>query len=103
MPIYIKINNNFQSCTTLKAKLAMCETIIMSMYDAAAQAALNGDIVEYTLDDGQSKISTVKATGTQLAATIQAFEQLAESLRQQIYGGGITRLMDEKNFRGPRC
>lgn len=53
--IYTKIDDVLLSCTSLKAQLAMIETILMSMLVAINTATTTGQFEEYKLDTGQTK------------------------------------------------
>jgi len=86
-----------ESATSLRARLARIEAIITALETTALRAAATGDLTEYSLDDGQTKIRTVYSTVESIIKAIKGFEQLKQMYAQRLTGR-ITRLVDGKNF-----
>lgn len=89
------------SATTLHEKLTRVNAIITALEDVALKAAANGDISQYSLDDGQTKIMTNYRTAEDVANSIQAFEVIRQRYINQL-NGRMVRLVDSKNFRNGR-
>lgn len=87
---------------SIKIKIDRIEAIINAYTDTLLAGATTGNISEYSLDDGQSKIKTVYMGASQLTNSITALEFLRDKLivkYNKENNGSITRLMDSKNFK----
>jgi hypothetical protein len=87
------------SATNLRTKLARIDALIDVMYTTATKAATSGNITEYSLDDGQTKIRTVYTSASQVFNDIKNLETLRELYLNKL-NGRVVRLVDRKNFRG---
>lgn len=85
------------SATSLRAKIARIDAVIDALFTVASTAAANGDISEYSLDDGQTKIRTVYKTAADVMSSIQVFETQRQTYINRLNGRSF-RLMDSKNF-----
>lgn len=90
-----------ESCTTVRAKIVAIDAIIAALMLTAAKAASTDNIEEYWLDDGQTKIKTLYRGTAAVFESINAFEKLKQMYINQL-NGRIVRLVDGKNFIGPR-
>jgi len=88
------------SVATLADRLSRVRALITALFDAQLKAALTGNISEYWLDDGQTKIKTVNRSPTELAATITELERMEQTYMRQLNKTGYVRLVDGKNFTG---
>ena len=82
----------------LQDKITRLNAIITALEDSALKAAANGNISEYSLDDGQTKIRTVYRNAADVANAISAFETIRQRWINQLNGRHM-RLVDSKNFR----
>lgn len=80
------------------AKIAQLDILIASLYDSAIRLAGTVDVVEYELDDGQSKVKTKYADPDKVAASIERYEKLRQMLQNRLINPRI-QLMDAKNFQ----
>ena len=87
------------STTTLKDRLARVRALILALMDAELKGALTGNIEEYWLDDGQTKIKTVNRSPKELADTITDLQRMEQTYLNQL-NGRYVRLVDGKNFTG---
>lgn len=87
------------SVTELKDRLSRIRALITALLDAQIKAALTGNISEYSLDDGQTKIKTVNRSPKELADTITDLQRLEQTYLNQL-NGRYVRLVDGKNFTG---
>lgn len=101
MTIYDSADIYLESKTTARQKVVAIDAIITALLSTAAKAATGENITEYWLDDGQTKIKTVRRSSGEIMASIKAFEQLKQLYINQI-NGRVMRLVDGKNFIG-RC
>lgn len=83
--------------TSLRDKIKRIDDIITALETSALKAASTGNINEYSLDDGQTKIRTVYRNAAEVAHSITAFETIKQRYLNQLLGRGV-RLMDGKNF-----
>lgn len=84
-----------------KAKIEKIDLIISALEDTAAESALNDDIEEYWLDDGQSKIKTVYKGTEAVLKSIMDFEKLRQMYVNRLNGRQV-RLVDGKSLRNQR-
>lgn len=94
---YIKIDANFESCTSIKAKIAKVDIIISSLMDTALKSVMNGDTVEYTLDTGQTKINKIFASTQSVTKAIKDYEAIRTMYVNKL-NSRVVRLIDSKNF-----
>lgn len=97
MVVYDSAVNYLGTCTGLKAKIVAIDAIISALELMALSAAEKGDLSEYSLDDGQTKIKTVYRNVTDITASINGFETIKQRYINQLTGRR-TRLVDSKNF-----
>lgn len=97
--IFTSEREYIDSRTTLAAKIAAIDNIINTLISTAANAAVNEDVTEYWLNDGQTQIKTIYRSMTQVEASIQKFIRLKNIYVNQ-YTGRVNILMDRKNFNG---
>ena len=81
----------------VQAKIARLNNIIKALEDSALKAAASGNVSEYSLDDGQTKIRTVYRNAEDVASAISAFETVRQRWINQLNGRQV-RLVDSKNF-----
>lgn len=88
-----------ESATTLRDKITRLDVVIDALFTVAATAAAKGNISEYSLDDGQTKIKTVYKSAESVMASIQVFEAQKQTYINRLNGRSF-RLVDSKNFPG---
>lgn len=86
-----------QSATTLADKIAKIDRVIDALEDLSLTAAANENITEYTLDDGQTKISQIYRGVEAIQRSINAYEAIRQRYINRLNGRGV-RLVDGKNF-----
>lgn len=86
----------------LRDKITRIDAIITALEDSALKAAASGNISEYSLDDGQTKIKTVYRNATDVSNAISAFETIRQRWINQLNGRHM-RFVDSKNFRRNGC
>lgn len=88
-----------QSKTDAKSKIIAIDAIIDQLLLTAAKGALAEDVTEYWLDDGQSKIKTVRRGVAAITKSIEELEKLKQLYINRI-NGRVFVLRDSKNFIG---
>lgn len=97
--VFLSFSDYIQSCTTAKAQIAAIDEIISKLIVSAAAAAEGEHITQYSLNDGQTIISTTKRSAAQIQQSIIAFRRLRNDIVSD-KTGRIYRLVDGKNFTG---
>jgi len=97
MITYMMLDANFESCTSIKAKITKIDAIISALMDTALKSVMNGDTVEYTLDTGQTKINKVFSTTQSVTKAIKDYEAIRQMYINKI-SSRVVRLVDSKNF-----
>lgn len=97
--IFLKIDANFESCSSITDKITKIDAIINALYDTALKSVQKGDTVEYQLDDGQVKIKKIYSSTQSVTTAIKEYEKIRQMLANKL-NPSIVRLMDERNFRG---
>lgn len=97
MIIYTSADVYITSCKTLTSKIAAIDNLISALLDTAAKAAVNENLTEYILDDGQTKIQCNYRGMGGITKSIQGLETLKNMYQNQL-NGHVVRLVDGKNF-----
>lgn len=95
---FFKLPTGQQTRAEICAKIAALEVIISSLYVTAAVAVQHNDKIKYKIDTGQTKMEVEYTTPAQVTSAIEAYERLAQLLRNKL-SPRIVRRMDGKNFR----
>lgn len=85
------------SAKTLREKIVRIDAIITALETSALKAAETGNISEYSLDDGQTKIKTAYRSPVDVQNSIDAFEKIKQRYVNQL-NGRVMRLVDSKSF-----
>jgi len=83
--------------TTAREMIASIDTIILTLMGAIAKAATTGNMEEYKLDDGQTKISVRYKDVEALTASFNGLIKMKQYYINSL-NGRMTRLMDSKNM-----
>ena len=89
-----------ESKTDARSKITAIDAIIDQLFTTAAKAALSEDVTEYWLDDGQTKIKTVRRSVAAITKSIEDLRRLKMTYMSTINGRVIV-LRDSKNFNSP--
>lgn len=102
MVIYESVYDYIIKSSDELVKITRMTAIINAYSDSLLAGALNGNISEYSMDDGQSKIRTVNRSPKDLASLIEVLELQRDKLivrYNKLNIGSIYRLVDSKNLR----
>ncbi len=97
MIIYTKADVYITSKKTLREQLTAIDQVIAALLATAAKAAVNENLTEYILDDGQTKIQCNYRGIDGITRSIQSLEKLKNIYSNQL-NGRVIRLVDGKNF-----
>jgi len=83
------------------ATIAQLDLIIQQLLTTALTSVQQGNIAEYDLDTGQTRTRIKYTSPGSVLTAISDYRKLRQELVNQAQGTGVgvTRLMDEKNFR----
>lgn len=98
MILYENLDTNFESCTSIKAKIAKIDGIINALLTTALTSVQKGNKIQYTIDDGQTKQTVIYSKVTDITDAINAYERI-----RQIYANKLTgnefRNLDARNLK----
>jgi len=98
MTIYDSAEIYISSATSTRSKITRIDAIIDALFTTALKAAENGDVTEYSLNDGQTTIRTVYKDAAAVMASIKSYEAIKQMYINQL-NGRVFRLVDSKNFK----
>lgn len=90
-----------QSKATLQAKIEAVDAMMTALETNVLKAVGKGDVEEYMLDDGQTRIRTTYRSTKEVIKSIQDLEAIRQMYVNRYNGRGV-RLVDGKNFTGKR-
>lgn len=90
-----------ESCKTVREKIVAIDAIINALMLTAAKSASNDNILQYSLNDGQTVINTMYRGTKAIFQSIESFERLKQMYINKL-NGRVIRLVDSKNFTGGR-
>lgn len=97
MVIFDSTQIYIESKTSIDAKIAAISAVIDALFLTAASSAANGDVTEYWLDDGQTKIKEVFRGPSAVMGSIKVYEQMKQYYINQKNGRKV-RLVDSRSF-----
>lgn len=97
MVVYDSLDVYVTSAATNLDRVQRIDNIINLLLDVAVKMAAQQMFTEYTLDTGQTKVSTVYRDTASVQKAIRDFEAL-KMLYINRLNGRMTRLVDTKNF-----
>lgn len=83
--------------TTAREMIAAIDNIIVTLMAAIAKSATTGNMDEYRLDDGQTKVSVKYKDVAALSASFNSLIQMKQYYINAL-NGRMFRLADSKNF-----
>jgi len=88
--------------TSLKQRYDRIKAIITALENQQLALVGNSDVVSYSLDDGQTRISTTYRSADQIAKAISDYEKILFRIEAQITGTRIVRLADAGSIQSNR-
>lgn len=86
-----------ESKKTAREKIIAIDAIIDALLSTALKAASAGDVTEFSLDDGQSKVKTIFRSPMEVMKSIEAFKMLKQEYMNTV-NGRVMRMIDGKSF-----
>ncbi|NCX55590.1 MAG: hypothetical protein EBW87_00105 [Burkholderiaceae bacterium] len=99
MNIYKSEQLYIESRTSVRAKIQAISEIQDALLTTALRAVGKGEISQYTLNSGQTIITTTYRNPDQIQQAYEGFERIKQMLIQKL-NGRVFRLVDGKNFTG---
>lgn len=100
--IYVeKIDVNLDGARDYEAIIAIIDAAILELMPYLAEKMLDSDVVEYTLNTGQSQVTTKLKTNQDFTNVIGNLEKLRNKYVQlwnRREGNGVIQLQDAQNF-----
>jgi hypothetical protein len=97
--IYISETQYVESKSTAREKIAAIEALQDALITTAMRAVMKGDITQYTLNDGQTIITTTYRNPEDINKAWQGLNTIKQMLVNTV-NGRVFRLMDSKSFNG---
>jgi hypothetical protein len=97
MVIYDSAKIYVDSASTLRDKITKLGNIISALEDSILNNAANSGFTEYSLDNGQTKITQGYRSPEEVARAITTFEMIRTRYINKLNGRHV-RLVDSKNF-----
>ena len=88
--IYSCSKTYLESATSVKERIEKITTIIDALYDSMDRAALSGEIEEYLIDDGQSKIKNIYRDIGSIANAIGKLEANRQMYYNRLIGRKVS-------------
>lgn len=86
----------------LKERYDRICAIITALENQQIAAVGNSDVISYSLDDGQTRISTNYRSALDIQKAIEGYEKIKERILNQITGTRIVRLADAESIQSLR-
>lgn len=103
MVVYTSAYEYIHKTSDLLTQINNIKAVITALTQTMLDGAPTGNILEYSLDTGQSKIKTIYKSSTAIVDQIAALEKLCDIYivkYNKINDGSIVRLVDSKNLKG---
>jgi hypothetical protein len=97
MIIYDSCDIYINSATTNSARIVALDAVITALLATATTAAVDENLTEYILDDGQTKIQCNYRGVDAIMRSIQSLEKIKQMYMNQL-NGRVVRLVDSKSF-----
>jgi len=98
MAIFESLFAYIENETTLRARITAIDAAILVLETSVLKAVGNGDISEYSINDGQTVIRTVYRNAKEVIESIQSLEAVRQMYINRLYGRSV-RLVDSKSFK----
>jgi hypothetical protein len=94
---YVTCDLYVQSKTEIRDKIKAIDEIIDALFDSALKSAAGQNVLQYSLNNGQSIISETYRDSASIAKAINDFTAIRNLYLNRLTGR-ITRLVDSKSF-----
>lgn len=98
--LYCKLPVNLRSDDSIRAKINEIDALIDELFNTAMRAVSGGDVAEYELDTGQTKVKKKFTTAQSVMIAISEYEKLRQMYVNKLNRTtGVFTLRDATNFR----
>lgn len=97
--VYYSMDANFESCTSIKAKIAKIDDIIDQLLTTALKSVTTGSTLEYTIDTGQSVQKVTYRSPKEIYEVIKGYRSIRQLYANDLLGNEFKQV-DGKNLRG---
>ena len=98
--LVFKVPVNRRSNASVQAKIDEIDLIIDELFTTAMRSVSSGEIAEYELDTGQTRVKKKYNSPSFVRAEIENYEALRQMYVNMLNRSvGSYRLMDERNFK----
>jgi hypothetical protein len=102
--LYFYLDANFESCTSIQAKIAKIDTIINTLLSNIALKSVNtANYVEYSIDTGQTVQRVEYRSPEQVQETIAAYEKQRQYYVNKLLGNKYRNIGGKNLNRGGFC
>lgn len=98
---YFSTDQYIGSTTNIRLRITRIDAIIDALILQTIDEATNEPLKEYSLDDGQTKITCMYRSGAEITKSIEALERVKQLYVNRL-SGRTFKLVDEKNLPGRR-
>lgn len=106
MVVYTSTYEYIHKTTDLLTQINNIKAVIAALTQTMLDGAPQGNILEYSLDTGQSKMKTIYKGANAIVSQIASLEKLCDIYivrYNKLKNGSITRMIDSKNLKGGFC
>lgn len=98
MILYYELYLNFETCTSIRAKITKIDAVIDALLTTALKSVQTGNRVEYQIDTGQTKQKVVYSSTESVTKAIQEYEKIRQIYVNKLTGSEF-RNVDQRNLR----
>lgn len=99
---YFSLDANFESCTSIRAKIVKIDAIIDQLLNTALKSVTTGNHLEYTIDTGQSVQKVTYRSPLEITAVIKGYRSIRQMYVNDLTGNEFTQVDGINLKRGYR-
>lgn len=96
--VYFKLDCNFNTASTVRAKITKIDTIINELLTVALVRVKSGNVADYEIDTGQTRNYVTYTKMDEVISAIKDYEDLKVYYQNKLIPRNIV-LRDKSNFR----
>lgn len=97
---YYSLDANYESCTSIRAKIAKLDVLIDSLFTTATKTTATGNIASYKIDDGQSIQEVFYTNMKQVMAALKVYEAQRQYYVNKLTGNEYLQVSGKNLNRG---
>lgn len=99
--VYYKLDANFESCTSIEAKIAKLEILIDMLFASSVKIAGTSNHASYKIDDGQTVQEVFYRSPAEIMKAIAAYEKQKQYYMNKLIGN-VAQNIGSKNLNRRR-